>query len=148
MLNGIIVSLAVVGIVWLLKLLFTYGKLLVDHLFYSSVKIEGDWKTELGNDSYTESVKLKWFGYRVWGDITCVSSPERQDNGKVYKFSGSWDIWGHHTQFKTEISKVSPECNKWGKSERVEGSDHFPLWATFRGTPQQANAKGRPEGRP
>jgi hypothetical protein len=90
MIQNIVGGLAVVGIVWLLKLLWSYGKLLLDHLSYSSVKIEGMWKTELGTDAYTESVDLKRFGYRVWGTITCVSSPNNVDNGKIYKFSGSF----------------------------------------------------------
>ncbi len=90
MFEAFIVALAAAGFIWIANKLGIYGKNVANNWFSLSVRIEGTWATEINEISYTEKVELTRFGYTVKGTITCISSPNNEDNGRKYNFKGTF----------------------------------------------------------
>ncbi|MFH2125824.1 MAG: hypothetical protein ABIK12_04870 [Pseudomonadota bacterium] len=84
---------AVLGIVWVAKLLWTYIiSPTIENLTYKGIKIEGEWQTTFGDQSRRpdkELVSLQRRGTSVKGTIQCTEcGPSKEDLGKKYDFLG------------------------------------------------------------
>jgi hypothetical protein len=95
LLEGIISGLAVIGIVWLGKLIWQFIiSPTIQRLTYHATKIEGQWITNLGEQQkgpYREKVTMKRNGTSVKGTIECIEcGPTDEDLSKKYDFLGSF----------------------------------------------------------
>lgn len=116
MANGIISGLAVVGIIWIVKLIYQYViSPQIQRLSYHGVKIEGEWLTTFGEQQerpYREKVVLKRHGTSVKGTIECIECGEtKEDLGKKYNLNGFFrNNFLHCTYFIGDQTRLDLGC--------------------------------------